>query len=112
MGARPTGAGRAPLGAAHGEIRLEEKANRALTSRAKQFQELSSGTVPYLPLTGTACLHQRGMKALSWVTKWHQPPKIPSRFQYKPGYWVEHIQYPVTNTRVWLWQMLIAKGFT
>lgn len=46
MGAWPTGAGRAPLGAAHGEIRLEEKANRALTSRAKQFQELSSGTVP------------------------------------------------------------------
>lgn len=38
-------AGRAPLGAAHGEIRLEEKATGALIGRAKRFQELSSGTV-------------------------------------------------------------------
>lgn len=47
MGARLTGAGRAPLGAAHGEIRLEEKAKGALASRAKHFQEPLPGTVPF-----------------------------------------------------------------
>lgn len=71
-------AGRALLGAAHGEIRLEEKATGALIGRAKTSYHLAQG--PYLPLTGTACLHQRGMKASSWVTKWHQPPKITSSF--------------------------------
>jgi len=40
MGAQLTGAGRALLGTAHGEIRLEEKAKGALTSRAKHFEEL------------------------------------------------------------------------
>ena len=47
MGAQLTGAGRALLGTAHGEIRLEEKAKGALTSRAKHFEELWSGTVPW-----------------------------------------------------------------
>lgn len=45
MGTWLTGVGRAPLGAARGEIWLEDKAKGASTGRPKHFQELS-GTVP------------------------------------------------------------------
>lgn len=44
------------------------------------FKSYHLAQCPYLPLTGTACLHQRGMKASSCVTKWHWPPKITSSF--------------------------------
>lgn len=59
--------GSAMLGAAHGELQLEEKANGALTSRAKHLQELSD----------TLALPSRNGQSPSSSEAWRHGPQSP-----------------------------------
>lgn len=101
--------GSAMLGAAHGELQLEEKANGALTSRAKHLQELSDTlALPSRNGQSPSSSERHGGLVLSHQTV----PVSKSTFLLLVWIWLLSQVCLIPSNRVLLWDMMVVKFFT